>query len=374
MSERISLADPVLGEAEKEALARVIDEGWLTMGDRVKSLEDAFARLHGVEGAVAVSSCTAGLHLCLAALDIGPGDEVLLPSLTFVATANTVLYAGARPVFVDIQRMDLPHLSMEDARAKLTSRTRGVIVMHYGGYPVDLPGWRAFADAHGLKLVEDAAHAPGVGEVGRWGDAAAFSFFANKNMTTAEGGMVLARDPVVLQDIRFMRAHGMTTGTLDRHRGHAHSYDVTMLGYNYRMDELRAALGLEQIRRLGQWNARRRKLAGYYRRVLGQALPVVIVPFQDGQETAAHLMAVLLPADAARERVMDQLREAGIQSSIHYPPVHQFSYYRDRFGPVCLPLTEGFSKRELTLPLHPSLTEAQVERVVGTLQRALEKS
>jgi dTDP-4-amino-4,6-dideoxygalactose transaminase len=232
------LGNPVLGEEEKQALSEVIDSGWLTMGERVAAFEKAFADLHGVGNAVAVNSCTAGLHLCLTALGIGPGDEVLVPSVTFVATVNAVVYAGAAPVFVDIINRELPHISIADAEARCTLKTRAVIVMHYGGYLVDLAAWRRFADAHDLLLIEDAAHAPGIAEVGRWGDAAAFSFFTNKNMTTAEGGMVVARDPVVAQRIRQMRGHGMTKSTLERHRGHAYSYDVTMLGYNYRLDEL----------------------------------------------------------------------------------------------------------------------------------------
>ena len=369
---RISLSDPVLGEREKEALCSVIDSGWITMGERVAEFERAFAELHGArDGAVAVNSCTAGLHLCLSALHVGPGDEVLVPSLTFVATSNAVLYVGATPVFVDIEKEDLPHISLTDAAAKITPKTKAVIVMHYGGYLMDLPRWRAFADAHGLMLIEDAAHAPAVGEVGRLSDAAAFSFFTNKNMTTSEGGMVLAKDSEVLQRIRGMRSHGMTSSTLDRNKGHAFSYDVTMLGYNYRMDELRAAMGLVQLERLPEWNARRRELTRFYRKAITEDIPKVSVPFEPDHETSAHLMPILLPEDVDRERIMDHLRRDGIQTSIHYPPVHKFSYYQERFPGNSLPNTEQFCARELTLPLHPGLTESDVERVVSVLKQAL---
>ena len=368
---RISLSDPVLGEEEKNALCSVIDSGWITMGDRVGDFERAFAGLHNVNGAVAVNSCTAGLHLCLKALDIGSGDEVLVPSLTFVASVNAVLYAGATPVFVDLQDAEVPHISIDDAEQSCTPKTKAVIVMHYGGYLVDLPRWRAFADAHGLMLIEDAAHAPAVGEVGRMSDAAAFSFFTNKNMTTAEGGMVLARDDSVLETMRRMRSHGMTSLTLDRHRGHAYSYDVTMLGYNYRMDELRAAMGLVQLERLREFNARRRELTRFYRKAIAEDIPKVSVPFEPDHETAAHLMPVLLPEDVDRERIMDHLRCDGIQTSIHYPPVHKFTYYQERFPGTSLPNTEQFCARELTLPLHPGLSESDVERVVKTLKRAI---
>jgi dTDP-4-amino-4,6-dideoxygalactose transaminase len=367
----ISLSDPVIGEEEKQALCAVIDSLWLTMGDRVAAFESAFANMHGMETAVAVSSCTAGLHLCLEAFNIGPGDEVLVPSLTFVATVNAVLYVGATPVFVDIEREDIPHISLAHAQAKCTPRTRAVIVMHYGGYLVDLHKWRAFADANNLILLEDAAHAPAIGGVGRWSDAAVFSFFTNKNMTTAEGGMVLARETKFFERIRRLRSHGMTTLTLDRYRGHAYSYDVTMLGYNYRMDELRAAIGLVQLAHLRQWNKKRGKLSHSYRQILSTHIPEVIVPFGQDHETAAHLMPIILPTGISRQEVMVRLREAGIQSSIHYPPIHHFSYYRERFPEVILPETEKFCARELTLPLHPSLKENDVEHMVESLQRAM---
>lgn len=370
----ISLAEPVLGEEEKQALCQVIDSGWLTMGEKVAALEHAFAELHSLEDGVAVSSCTAGLHLCLLALGIGYGDEVLVPSLTFVATVNAVLYAGATPVFVDIEKEDLPHISLADAEAKCTPKTKAVIVMHYAGYLIDMPAWRAFADKHGLVMIEDAAHAPAVGEVGCWGDAAAFSFFTNKNMTTAEGGMVLARDASVLERVRYLRSHGMTTGTLDRYRGHAYSYDVVFLGYNYRLDELRAAVGLVQLNHVLQWNDRRRELTAVYRHLIEERLAEVVIPFSSRHTTSAHLMPILLPDAVDREGVINYLRQLGIQSSIHYPPVHLFSYYHQRFPTVKLANTERFFARELTLPLHPKLTEKDITRTVKALCESLDKS
>jgi dTDP-4-amino-4,6-dideoxygalactose transaminase len=370
----ILLSSPQLGEEEKQALCEVIDSGWITMGETVAAFERAFAVLHGVNNAVAVNSGTAALHLSLRALNIGPGDEVMVPSLTFVATVNAVLYVGATPVFVDIQGVDIPNISLEDAQEKCTPRTKAVIVMHYGGYLVDLAAWRSFSDAKGLILIEDAAHAPAVGAVGRWSDASAFSFFSNKNMCTAEGGMVIAPNASVLQRIRLLRAHGMTTDTLTRHRGHAYSYDVTMLGYNYRMDELRAAMGLVQLARLPQWNKRRYELTNCYRQNLTVHIPEVAIPFDQTHETAAHLMPVLLPVGINRQKIMGHLRDAGIQSSIHYPPIHHFSYYLEMSPHVMLPKTEEFCARELTLPLHPSLTESDVERVVESLRRAIHET
>ena len=367
----IELSSPILGEEEKRVLNDVIDSGWLTMGERVAGFEKAFALSHGVDDAVAVNSCTAALHLALKALDIGPGDEVMVPSLTFVATVNAVLYVGATPLFVDIKNLDTPHISLDDAQAQCSAKTKAVIVMHYGGYPVNVSAWRLLCDENGLLMIEDAAHAPGVGGVGRVSDAAAFSFFTNKNMSTAEGGMILSPRASVLKRLRHLRAHGMSTDTVTRHRGHAYSYDVSMLGYNYRMDELRAAMGIVQLKRLEDWNKKRYALSKYYRRLLNDQIPGAVVPFNAVHETAAHLMPVLLPAGVNRKRIMDCLRHDGIQVSIHYPCVHRFTYYRQRFPDVYLPKTEEFCDRELTLPLHPSLTENDADRVVESLRKAI---
>jgi dTDP-4-amino-4,6-dideoxygalactose transaminase len=367
------VAEPCLGEDEKEALAEVVDSGWITMGDRVRAFERAFAAEHRAADAVAVSSCTAGLHLAMEALGIGPGDEVLVPSLTFVATANSVLYAGATPVFVDIEALDVPLISCADAAAKCTARTKAVVVMHYAGYLADGDLWRDFARGRGLHLIEDAAHAAGLERPGIFGDVAAFSFFGNKNMTTAEGGMVIARDPDVVDKVKQMRGHGMTSGTMQRLTDGTLTYDVTMLGYNYRMDDLRAAIGLVQLRNLRRWNAKRARLTGVYRELLRLHCPGVCMPFSLPRPSSHHILPVILPEGADRQRVADRLRDAGIRTTVHYPPIHQFSWYQSRFPSVSLPRTEAFCRRELTLPLHPKLEEQDVDRVVHALVEAVRR-
>src|SRR5579863_3258279 len=366
------VSEPSLGRSEKAAIAKVIDSGWITMGDRVRAFEQAFAQTHQVADAVAVSSCTTGLHLVMEALGIGPGDEVLVPSLTFVATANSVLYAGGTPVLVDIESLDVPHISLSDAAAKCTPKTKAVIVMHYGGYLVDGAAWREFAHEHGLYLVEDAAHAAGLNRPGIFGDAAVFSFFSNKNMTTAEGGMVVARNDAVLAEVRQMRSHGITSGTVQRLASHAVTYDVTMLGYNYRMDELRAALGLVQLKNLKRWNDTRRILTNTYRRLLAEYCPGVAVPFSRPRASACHILPVLLPEGVDRQAVVSRMWDAGVQTSMHYPPIHEFSWYRERFPSVRLLRTEAYCQRELTLPLHPKLTDLDVGMIVRALARALQ--
>ncbi|MBN8939925.1 MAG: DegT/DnrJ/EryC1/StrS aminotransferase family protein [Rhizobiales bacterium] len=365
------VAAPIVGAEEKAALCEVIDSGWLTMGDRVRNFEQAFAKAHGAEDSIAVNSCTAALHLILQALGIGPGDEVLVPALTFVATSNCVLYVGATPVFVDIESTDVPLMSLQDAEARCTARTKAIILVHFGGYLADRSAWQDFARRKGLMLVEDAAHAPGLREAGTFGEAAAFSFYGNKNMTTAEGGAILARDPGLLEAMRQARGHGMTSGTHQRLNSRTPHYDVTMLGFNYRMDELRAAIGLVQLQSLARWNEARRHLVDRYRRLIAERCPAVKVPFTAPRISTHHLMAVLLPAGLERQDVIDHLRKRGIQTTIHYGPVHQLTLYRQLCPGVRLPRTEDFAQRELTLPLHPGMDDGDVDMVVAALADAV---
>jgi dTDP-4-amino-4,6-dideoxygalactose transaminase len=365
------VAEPILGPEEKRALSDVIDDGWITMGSRVHAFEQAFAKHHRASDAVAVNSCTAALHLIMQAAGIGPGDEVLVPSLTFVATANSVIYAGARPIFVDIESTDVPLISIDDAAAKCTPRTKAVVVMHYAGYPVERAAWRDFAESRDLLLIEDAAHAAGLRQAGTIGHAAAFSFYGNKNMTTAEGGIIIAEDDRILAKARQMRAHGMTSDTHQRLTNRASNYDVTMLGYNYRMDELRAAIGLVQLGHLDQWNSKRERLVGLYRKRIKHKCSRLRVPFPDERDSSHHLMPVLVPAGIERQAVVQTLRDAGVQTTIHYPPVHDLSFYRDLFPSNHLLKTEEFAERELTLPLHPRMEDDDVETVVNALATAL---
>lgn len=368
------VSEPVLGPEEKAAVAQVIEDGWITLGPRVAAFERVFAERHGAGDAVAVNSCTAALHLALEALGIGPGDEVLAPSLTFVATVNAIHYTGAEPVLVDIDSLDAPLMSLEKAAERVTPRTRAVMLMHFAGHLAERAAWRAFADRHGLLLIEDAAHAIGVPEVGSYGDAAAFSFYGNKNMTTAEGGMILMRDPALLERARRMRAHGMTSNAHQRLQARSVHYDVVSPGWNYRMDEIRAALGLVQMSRLDAFNARRSELAALYRGRLAplQARGALGIPHPRSGISADHIFPVVLPAGADRNAVAAAMAEAGVQTTVHYPPVHELSYYRDRWPELQLPVTEEFARRELTLPLHPKMTEADVERAARVLEAALQ--
>lgn len=377
MEWRVPLCEPDLGQAEVVALTRVIQSKWLTMGELTAEFERRFADFVECRHAVAVNSCTAGLHLALVAADVGPGDDVICPALTFVATANAIRYTGARPVFADVASLDEWNVSRDTLEAVVTPATKAIIVVHYGGYPCDMATISEWARERGVVVIEDAAHAPGARTSGRaagnWSDFGCFSFFSNKNLTTGEGGMVTTNRDDAIGRLRGLRSHGMTTVTLDRHRGHASSYDVIDLGYNYRPSELNAALGLVQLEALKGRNARRQDLVAHYStRLAGVA--GLSIPFQGTRDQSAHhLMPVLLPQGSARGEIMDELRQAGIQTSIHYPPVDTFTAYRQAgLGPCPhLPLTHEIGDRMLTLPLYPALAFEEVDYVCQKLVGAL---
>ena len=384
---KISLSDLRLHPDDHQAVADVLASNWLTMGPRTQAFEDGFAQALDREDpphAFAVANCTVALHMALVALEIGPGDEVIVPSLTFVATANAVLYTGATAVLADVTSADDLTLSVADVAAKITPRTRAVIAVHYAGQPCAMAELLAQCQPRGIAVIEDVAHAPladvavhgrlmALGTVGAIG---CFSFFSNKNMVTGEGGMVTTRDARLAERLRLLRSHGMTTMTMDRHRGHAYSYDVIALGFNYRMDEMRAALGLSQLGRLAENNRRRDDVIAHYRQRLAR-YPHIAMPFSTRQpqgRTAPHIAVVLLPTDVERQPVQERMKAAGVQTSVHYPPIHGFTLHRDSavVRHDGLELTRALAPRLLTLPLYPDLAEAEVDYVVHSLLAALD--
>jgi dTDP-4-amino-4,6-dideoxygalactose transaminase len=380
MEWKVPLADMDYGTEEESAVLNVLQSRWLTMGGITQAFEAQFAEFLGVKHALAVSNATAALHLACCALDIGPGDEVIVPSLSFVATSTAVLYTGAEVRFAEIQGEDDLTIAPASIEAQVTPRTKAIMVMHYGGYPCQMPAILEIARRRNLAVIEDAAHAPGASldgkALGTWGDAACFSFFSNKNLSTGEGGMLVTNRDEIAEKVRLMRSHGMTSLTWDRHQGHAYSYDVTALGYNYRIDEIRSALGRVQLEKLPQNNARRREISQEY--TCSLAGTPIKIPFGNALSSAAtpacHIFPILLPEGTDRKGFIDTLRAAGIQTSIHYPPIHQFSYYRERYPDVRLPLTESLANREVTLPLYPGMTDEMANQVVSTVKAALKES
>ncbi len=370
---RIPLADVVVSENDLAAVADVYRSGWLSQGPRAREFEEAIEDYTGARHAVAVANCTAALHLIALAAGFGPGDEVIVPSLTFVATPNSIAYTGATPVFADVVSPTEPWLDPDSVEERVTSRTRAILCMQYGGHPGESLALRALADRHGLRLLEDSAHALGTrigGEhAGTLGFAGAYSFFSNKNLAIGEGGMVVCGDDETAARVRLLRSHGMTSLSWQRHQGHAASYDVVALGHNFRIDEPRCALGLSRLARLDDDNRRRAALDAHYRELLTGAagLTAALTP-PAGATCAHHLFTVVLDAGLDRDSVREHLSAAGIQTSVHYPPAHRFAIYEPEGAR--LPVTDEAARRALTLPLFAHMTDEQVEFVAATLREA----
>jgi dTDP-4-amino-4,6-dideoxygalactose transaminase len=379
---RIPLSDLDYGDEEREAILRVLDTKWLSMGPEVAAYEGEFAKLIEVNHAIAVANGTAALHLASLSLGFGPGDEVIQPALNFVAAANMTVASGATPVFADIVGLAEPTIDPAHVESLITPRTKAVIVMHYGGYLCRMAELWAICRKRGLALIEDACHAVGAKYIdplrrsphgkmaGNVGDIAAFSTFSNKNIATGEGGMVVTNDGALSNKVRALRSHGMTTLTWDRYKGHASSYDVVMNGYNYRLDELHAALGRVQLAKLGQNNIRRRRLLEIYHQNL-QQLPGWTVPFAgSGAETSGHLMVVVAPTTEIRCHVVEKLRERGVQTSLHYPCICDFMAFA-RWQIDDVNLSREFTSRVITLPLFPSLPASEVNLICQTIADCL---
>jgi dTDP-4-amino-4,6-dideoxygalactose transaminase len=378
MDWRVPLADVNFGVEEEQAVQQVVRSGWLSMGEVTKGFEQEFAAFIGARHALAVTNATAALHLACLAAGIGPGDEVIVPSLTFVATANAVRYTGATPVFADIESLDWLNISPASIESRITERTRAILVVHYAGFPCDMPAIMEIARRRDLVVLEDSAHAIGSTLDGRalgtWGAIGCYSFFSNKNMTTGEGGMLATDEDALAEKLRLLRSHGMTSLSWDRHQGHASSYDVVNLGYNYRIDEMRSALGRVQLRKLPAGNRRRGELTALYRELLAELAPQVELPFGARRGTSCHhILPALLPKGTDRLRFMEGMKQRGIQTSIHYPPVHHFQIYQDEWQKraATLPLTEEAASREVTLPLYPTMRDEQVHWVAQTVKETL---
>ena len=377
MNWKIPLFDVDFGPEELEAVQRPVRAGWVTMGEEVQAVEEDLRRRIGVEHCFAVTNGTAALHMACVAAGLGPGDEVLCPTLTFVASANVICAAGATPVFCESKGEHDLNIDPDDVRAKLTERTKAIMVVHYAGFPCDLDPLAALAKEHGLALIEDCAHAVFSkyrGAVcGVIGDVGCYSFFSNKNVTCGEGGAIVTRRGDLAEKLRLLRSHGMTSLTLDRHKGHAFTYDVLLHGYNYRIDEIRAALLRAQLAKLPPALERRRELFQEYAAAFDGT--GVTVPFadrigsDDWADTAVHIMPVLLPAGTNRAAVMSAMKDAGIQTSIHYRPVHAMTAFAGQAA--AQPRTEALAARELTLPLFPAMGRSSVSTVVDVLLRCL---
>ena len=374
------LSDIDFDEREKHAVSDVLDSKWLSMGGKTREFEERFSFYAGTPFALATTNCTTALHLALISLEIGKGDEVIVPSMTFVASSNAILYTGARPVFADISSLKHPLIDPEDIENKITKRTKAVMVMHYAGYPCDMEKIQFLAKKNGLYIIEDAAHAVGsyYGDnmCGTIGDVGCFSFFANKNLPVGEGGMLVTRHQKIYDRVLKLRSHGMTSLSWDRAQGHSYSYDVVDLGYNYRTTEISSAIGIVQLGKLCKDNKSRDKVFAEYLKRLSDC-GNLLIPFSDIEEQgryARHLFPIVLDKRIDRLSFIAGLKKQGIQTSIHYPPVHTFSYYRkslQKFQALDLHNTEEYGNRVVTLPMHPLLGKNDVREICDCVKESL---
>lgn len=378
MEYRIPLFKLNFNEAEEQAVLEAVRSKWISTGPKCEEFEKLFAEMLSVKHAVSLSNCTDALHLALRVLDVGEGDEVICPSLTFVASVNSIRYVGATPVFCDVKSAEHINIDAEKIKKLITPKTKAVMVVHMAGFPCEMDGITALAREHNLKIIEDACHGP-LSEykgkkLGTIGDIGCFSFFSNKNISTGEGGMIVTDDGDLAKRIRLLRSHGMTTMSYQRARGHATAYDVVELGYNFRMDDIRASIGIAQLKKLKADLVERQKVRADYLKCLSE-IPGVIVPFRDNTEFVSnYIMPVVLSNSTAekREAVRERLHQAGIQTSVHYPAIHRFSIYEDY--KAVLPETEYVTDNEMTLPMYASLSSEDIRFICSTLASSLNES
>lgn len=372
---KIPLFDLNFGEEEVDAVVKTIRSNWISTGPRCEEFENLFASMLQVNHAITLANCTCALHLACVVLNIKKGDEVICPSLTFAASVNCIRYVGATPVFCDIIGVDHINIDSTHIEQLITPKTKAILVVHMAGFPDDMDNIMAIAKKHNLSVIEDACHGP-LSEykgkkLGTIGDVGCFSFFSNKNISTGEGGMIVTNNEAIAKRIRLLRSHGMTTMSYQRAKGHATAYDVVDLGYNYRMDDLRASIGVTQLHRLKEDLIKRSKVRELYLKLL-KNVDGVIIPFADNQEFVSNYIMPIVLKDSTmenRDRVREALHSKGIQTSVHYPAVHQFAIYK-QYGAV-LPKTDYVSNNEITLPMYSKLTEQDVHFIVESLLSCL---
>ena len=363
-----------IGDADIKAVVEALCSGWLTTGPRVSEFEKAFAAHCGAGEGVAVNSGTAALHCAMRAIGVAPGDEVIVPAITFAASANAAVYEGATPVFADVEA-DTLLIDPASVATRITSRTKAIVAVDYAGQPADYNALRAIAKDRGIALVADACHAPGATyqgrKVGTLADVSCFSFHPVKHLTTCEGGMTVTDDAAMAAHMRRFRNHGIDSDHRSREKAGAHAYDMVELGFNYRLPDVQCALGLAQLSRLTGWVASRQKIAGWYAEALAGMAEVTPLSLHRDRTHAYHLYVVKLADGIDRDRVFARLRAEGIGANVHYAPVHLHSLYRSRgYGPGLAPVAEAVSQQILTLPMFPAMTRADVARVAGALTRA----
>jgi perosamine synthetase len=364
-----------ISDADVKAVVEALCSGWLTTGPRVSQFETAFAGWCGAREGVAVNSGTAALHAAMRAIGIKPADEVIVPAITFAASANAALYEGGVPVFADVEA-DTMLIDPKAVESKITPKTKAIVAVDYAGQPADYDALRALARQHDLALIADACHAPGATYKGRrtgtLGDISCFSFHPVKHLTTCEGGMALTDDEEMAAHMRRFRNHGVDSDHRSREKSGTHAYDMRELGYNYRLPDIQCALGMVQLTRLKDWVAARQRLAALYDQILAGMNFVTPLKTHDDRSHARHIYVIKLVPGIDRDWVFAKLRAEGIGANVHYAPVYLHSFYRQRGYAVGIaPVAERVSSQLLTLPLFPAMTGDDVGRVVSALESAV---
>jgi perosamine synthetase len=368
-----------IDEADIQAVIDVLQSDWLTTGPRICEFEQAFAECVNAKEAVAVSSGTAALHAAMYALNIAPGDEVIVPAMTFAATANCVVFQGATPVFVDVDPQTLL-ISPEQVKAGITSRTKAVIAVDYTGHPADYDELHSITEQHGIALVADACHSLGASykgrSVGSLAELNAFSFHPVKHIATGEGGMITTDNLQLAERIRRFRNHGIKTDHRQREKQGSWFYEMVDLGYNYRITDLQAALGFSQLKKLPRFLEQRRKVANRYDQAFGKVVEISPLAVNPDVLHAYHLYVVRLQftgPDTDRNAVFQTLRQKGIGVNVHYIPVHLHPYYQNQFGtkPGLCPVAESAYEQILSIPMFAAISDEQTRKVIGALNETI---
>lgn len=375
MSFKIPLFDLNFDHKEEEAVIETLRSKWISTGPKSTLFEEKFAELLGANYAVSLANCTVALHLAFKLCDLKAGDEVICPSLTFVATCNAIMYTGATPVFADVESLERPVICPEDIKSKITPKTKAIVVMHYAGFACDMDAIMKLAEENNLFVIEDACHAPNSEyngkKLGTIGHVGCFSFFSNKNLSTGEGGMLVTNSEAFYERTKLLRSHGMTTLSYERSKGHSTGYDVIDLGYNYRMDDIRASIGLVQLQKFESDLLLRAKVREWYEQEL-EKIPHIIVPFKKHKEFVSnYIMPIVIEGVniEKRDEMRKNLADNGIQTSMHYPAVHRFSIYADFYTE--LPTTDAMVNQMITLPMYAKLSKDEVFYVCEILKSTI---
>lgn len=376
MQYNIPLFKLSFSDEEVKAVVETINSKWISTGPKCEELEIKFQEILNVKHAITLSNCTDALHLAMILNGISNGDEVICPSLTFAASVNSIKYVGAVPVFCDIESYEKFNICPQKIEQLITKKTKAIVVVHMAGFPANMDAIMSLAEKYNLKIIEDACHGPlseyNGKKLGTIGDVGCFSFFSNKNISTGEGGMLVTNNDEIAKKCKLLRSHGMTTMSFQRATGHATSYDVVELGYNYRMDDIRASIGIVQLNKLRKDLEARAIIREKYLALLNNIEGIVIPYMSHEGFVSNYIMPIVLQNSNVeiREGIRNFMHQKGIQTSVHYPAVHKFSIYKSQY--IDLPITEYVSNNEITLPMFASLSEDEVGYVVSTLNEAID--